>query len=210
MPITELIFPVWKTDPQSVASLKEKETEVFKHFSGIKGLEATFRGPVSEANGASVKPESLKTLIVLEWTDVAPFHDFYPNSSGFQSLVQSIKPFVNAPAIPELYEAQPRSIASTSAAVTQVIKTMSGSEAKQAWEQLEEAIDDLATDKPAFYHALGIEKDQGKFLGLIGWKSLEEYERIGKQRHILEHIKRLSKQGEVESLIVQLERLDAV
>jgi hypothetical protein len=109
---------------------------------------------------------------IIEWTDASSFHNFYPKSSGFQGLVQSVKPFVDAPAVPELYEAQPRSTACTSASITQVIKTVSGNETEQAWGQLEKAITDSTVDKPAFYHAVGIEKDQGSFLGLIGWKSL--------------------------------------
>ncbi|KAL4869036.1 hypothetical protein BDV12DRAFT_196657 [Aspergillus spectabilis] len=210
MPITELIFPVWKTDPRSVAGLKQSEPEIFKHFCGVEGLEARFRGAIVEANGITVKPESLKSLIVLEWTDASSFHNFYPKSSRFQGLVQSIKPFVDAPAVPELHEAQSRATACTSAGITQVIKTASGNETEQVWGQLEKAITVSAVDKPAFYHAVGIEKDQGSFLGLIGWKSLDEYERVGKQRHVLEHVKKLNQAGEVESLIVQLARLSDV
>ncbi|KAL5343604.1 hypothetical protein BJX70DRAFT_393663 [Aspergillus crustosus] len=204
MPITELIFPVWKTDPQSVANLKQSEPQIFKHFSGLNGLEAGFRGSITEANGAVVKPESLKTMLVLEWADVSSFHKFYPESSEFQALIQSLKPYVNAPAVPELYESQSRSISATSAAVTQMVKTTLGGETEHAWEQLEKTIGELAGDKPSFYYAKGILKDQGTFLGMIGWKSLEEYEQVGKHVHVLEQVKKLNQEGAVESLVVQL------
>jgi hypothetical protein len=65
MPITELVFPSYKLDPQSLAALKEKQYEIFQHFSGVEGLQATYRGPIIEENGASIDDKSMKSVLVL-------------------------------------------------------------------------------------------------------------------------------------------------
>jgi hypothetical protein len=65
MPITELIFPVFKQDSQTLAGLKEKAPEIFQTFSGVEGLQAAFRGPILEENGSAVDPKSAKSVLVL-------------------------------------------------------------------------------------------------------------------------------------------------
>jgi hypothetical protein len=191
MPITELVFVSYKTDSESVAALKEKESEIFKHFSGVKGLQAKFRGPILEDNGAIVDPKSIRSVLVLgkpyetytniwlliskmiEWDDPASFHDFFPKSDNFQSFVSTIKPLVAAPATPELYEADERSIACTSSPIIQIVKAKAGDETTTAWEKLKVSYKTISGSQPNFYHANGIEKDEGSFLGLIGWNSLK-------------------------------------
>jgi hypothetical protein len=118
---------------------------------------------------------SLLIWKVIDWVDSASFHAFYPQSDRFQAFAGAIKAFVAAPAIPELYEAQKRSISCTSSNITQIIKAKSRKETQEAWSQLEIAIGKSVTDQPLFYHANGTEKDQGTFLGLIGWNSLQVF-----------------------------------
>lgn len=65
MPITELVFPAFKRDPESLKALKEKEPEIFKSVIGTEGLYAAFRGPILEENAQSVPPESVRNIIVL-------------------------------------------------------------------------------------------------------------------------------------------------
>jgi hypothetical protein len=65
MPITELVFPTYKLDPQSLAGLKEKGPEIFQYFDGLPGLEAFFRGAILEENGATVDPATMRSMLVL-------------------------------------------------------------------------------------------------------------------------------------------------
>lgn len=110
---------------------------------------------------------------MIDWDTSSSFHDFFPKSNKFEAFVTTIKPFVADPATPELYEAEDRSISCTSSNITQIIKASSTEETENMWKQLEGAITESPTDKPSFYHAKGIEKDEGTFLGLIGWQNLQ-------------------------------------
>lgn len=59
MTITELLWPVFKPDPQTQAEFAAKAPEIFSHFVGIPGLRHFFRGralfdkgePVDEGSG---------------------------------------------------------------------------------------------------------------------------------------------------------------
>jgi hypothetical protein len=113
----------------------------------------------------------IKSLI--EWDNPASFHTFFPKSDKFQTFVSTIKPFAAAPAIPELYEAEERSIDCTSSPMIQIFKVKASDETERAWEKLKEGIKIATANQPSFYHANGIEKDDGTFLGLIGWNSSE-------------------------------------
>ncbi|OAL35034.1 hypothetical protein AYO20_05749 [Fonsecaea nubica] len=187
MPITELIFPTYKLDAESLAALKTNESHIFSHLANVNGLQAAFNGQILEHNGSPVDPK---------------------NSEKFQAFINSVKPFVAAPAVPELYEQQERSIACTSTNVTQIFKSTTSDTIEKAWEQLKSSIRDQYSiaDAPAFYHATGIKEDQGKFLGLIGWQNLQEYERVGKASAVMARIHELSNEagGEVDNLVVQL------
>lgn len=110
---------------------------------------------------------------MIDWDTPSSFHNFFPNSPNFKAFVTTIKPFLAGPATPELYEAEERSASCKSSNITQIIKATSTKETEDMWKQLEGAITESATDKPSFYHAKGIEKDEGTFLGLIGWKNLQ-------------------------------------
>ena len=110
---------------------------------------------------------------MVDWDNSSSFHAFVPHSHQFATFATKIKPFVAGPAIPELYEAEERSVSCTSSNITQIIKVTSTQETKDTWKKLQGTITESTTDKPNFYRANGIEKDEGTFLGLIGWKSLQ-------------------------------------
>lgn len=65
MPVTELVFPSYKSDPQSLAELKAKENQIFRSFSGVPGLEKACRGIILEENGVSVDAASMRNVLVL-------------------------------------------------------------------------------------------------------------------------------------------------
>jgi hypothetical protein len=65
MPITELIFPSFKVDPESLASLKENQKAMFGTFVGVEGLTKLFRGPILEDSGNAVDPKAVRSLIAI-------------------------------------------------------------------------------------------------------------------------------------------------
>jgi hypothetical protein len=65
MPVTELVFPLYNPDSQSLEELKQKEHQVFQSLYGVKGLEAAFRGVVLEDNGVIVNPTRTRGVLVL-------------------------------------------------------------------------------------------------------------------------------------------------
>jgi hypothetical protein len=65
MPVTELVFPSYKLDPQSLAELKAKENQIFQSFSGVTGLEKACRGIILEEDGASVDAARMRNVLVL-------------------------------------------------------------------------------------------------------------------------------------------------
>ena len=188
MPVTELLFPLYKPESQSLEELKQKEQQIFQSFYGVEGLQAAFHGVVLEDNGVAVDPKTRGVLVlgkfpysycvnvvliggVLDWTNSSSFHAFYPTSPSYLSFGQTFKPFVAAPATPELYEAGGRSLSCVSSNFTQIIKVKSSKATEEAWRRLEESLGEFPIERPSFYHANGIEKDEGVFLGLIGWRS---------------------------------------
>ncbi|KAJ8099024.1 hypothetical protein POJ06DRAFT_126368 [Lipomyces tetrasporus] len=209
MPVTELVFPLYKPDPQSLEELKQKENQIFQSFCGVEGLKAAFRGVVLEDNGVAVDPKT-RGILVLDWTDSSSFHTFYPTSPNYASFGTMFTPFVAAPATPELYEAGGRSLSCTSSNFVQIIKVKSSKATEEAWKRLEESLREFGIKTPNFYHANGIEKDEGVFLGLIGWRSWQEYERVGKDISFLEHLKELSNNETAQNLITQLTLLNEV
>jgi hypothetical protein len=108
---------------------------------------------------------------MLDWTDSSSFHAFYPTSPNYASFGKTFKPFVAAPATPELYEARGRSLSCTSSDFTQIIKVKFSKATEEAWKRLQDSFGESPMEKPSFHHANGIEKDEGVFLGLIGWRS---------------------------------------
>ncbi|KAM0253894.1 hypothetical protein ACHAQJ_007069 [Trichoderma viride] len=208
MPITELVFPSYKLDPQSLATLKENQQQLFGTFAGVAGLLKLFRGPILEDSGKAVDPREVRSVLALEWDDASSFHNFFPQSENFQNFVKIIKPLVAAPAIPELYEAEEQSTQCLSSNITQIIKVQSNAGTNENWKQLKESLGESVGDVPVFYHANGIEKDQDVFLGLIGWKNLQQYEQLGKNSSILEQIKNLNNEKEAQNIVVQLSPVD--
>jgi hypothetical protein len=64
MPITELVFPTYKLESESLDALRSKRSEIFSHFLGAEGLQSFVTGPILEENGTSVDAASEKTVLV--------------------------------------------------------------------------------------------------------------------------------------------------
>ncbi|KAH7136962.1 hypothetical protein B0J13DRAFT_82800 [Dactylonectria estremocensis] len=209
MPVTELLFPQYKQGLKTLAGLKENGPKIFATFKGVEGLQSGFRGRLLEENGNPIDPSAMRSVLILEWVKVSHFHDFFPNSDRFRALLELLKPLSAAPAIPILFESAEWSTPGSAASkITQIIRVEQNNATGEAWEKLKESIEEFPVTKPSFYHATGVEKAEGTFLGLIGWKSLEDYEEAGKHSTILERIRKLNESGSIDSVIVELEQID--
>ncbi|KAL6909239.1 hypothetical protein GGI43DRAFT_394906 [Trichoderma evansii] len=208
MPITEIVFPLFKLDPESLAGLKAATPTMFESVKNVGGLLNPFRGPLLEENGQAVDPNTHRSILSLEWADASSFHNFYPASESFLGFISKIKPLVASPPVPQLFQAEDRSTECLSSNITQIIKVQSNSGTEETWKQIEQLVEKSAGEKLPSYHAGGIEKDESLFLGLIGWKSKEQYEQFGKQKEFLELVKQLNAQSEADNIIVQLSKID--
>ncbi|KAH8689488.1 hypothetical protein BGW36DRAFT_71765 [Talaromyces proteolyticus] len=197
MPITELVFPAYKQDPESIAGLKERQNQIIQSFTNIDGLSNFHHAEILEEDGISFKPESMKRILILKWTDISSFHAFYPKSAQFGAFVNIVKPFLTGPATPELYE---ESTPSTFSALMQVIRVKQNDGTEEAWK----ALGKVVGHSSRFQHAKGVENDSGTFLGLISWGDWEEYERVGKTETFLEGIKELNRNEKAGNIIARL------
>jgi hypothetical protein len=64
MPITELVFPFYKQDQESLDGIRSKRNEIFSIFNGAEGLQSFVNGPILEEDGASVDAASEKTVLI--------------------------------------------------------------------------------------------------------------------------------------------------
>lgn len=65
MPVTELVFPLYNPDSQSLEELEQKAHQIFHSFQGVEGLKAAFRGVVLEDNGVAIDPKITRGVLVL-------------------------------------------------------------------------------------------------------------------------------------------------
>ncbi len=65
MTITELLWPVFKSDTQSQAEFAAKSPEIFAHFVGVPGLKDFFRGRIIFENGTPVDESSCRGALIL-------------------------------------------------------------------------------------------------------------------------------------------------
>ncbi|KAK2598785.1 hypothetical protein N8I77_012172 [Diaporthe amygdali] len=207
MGITELVFPTYKADPGLQAQLKNTAPEIFKQFHGTEGLLSLFRGKILVDNGVPVDLGSGRSLLVLEWDRASSFHRFYPDSAPFQKFVQLIKPFLAGPVTPELFESPARSELCSSSSVTQIIKVKKAPNTEHLWNEFHAAVANTTTGNPASFYASGVESHEGVFLGMVGWRSLEDYYQSTKNEKATGILKELGSSGKMCDIVAQLERI---
>ncbi|KAL2812888.1 hypothetical protein BDW59DRAFT_36319 [Aspergillus cavernicola] len=208
MTTTELLFPIFKHDAETQASLKSKGPEIFSHFCGVPGLQSFFRGTVIADDGKPVDASSGRAALVLEWDDPSSLHAFYPDSSTFQAFIKLVRPFVATPDVPELFEAVSSSAPCASASVTQIIKVAQRPETEKIWSRLQDTLSETQNAAtPVFSHASGIESQQGVFLGMVGWQSLRDYEESRANGAVIDLLRELGASGKVVDVVVQVERM---
>ncbi|OJJ08341.1 hypothetical protein ASPVEDRAFT_143778 [Aspergillus versicolor CBS 583.65] len=208
MTITELLWPVFKSDPQLQAEFAAKSPEIFAHFVGVAGLKDFFRGQVIFDNDVPVDKSSCRGALILEWDDVSSMHAFFPHSETFRSFISLVKPYVAGPDIPQLFEAVVSAVPCAETGVTQVLKVSKGPGTETVWIRLQEVIAELyGNGKPLFACANGVEKEESVFLGIVGWRRVEDYERSRTVKAITALLRELGSRGEVFNVVVQLERM---
>lgn len=203
MTITEFLWPVFKSDAESLAALKQ--LNIGQSLGSFKGVQYAYSGRILEVDGLP-NDNPGKSVSALEWDKEESFHALYPNSDQFKEFIGKIKPYAAAPAVPELFkpvEGDSRSVLDS--AVTQIIRSSStGSAFGGAWDELVKSINANTNQQIKSYRASGVGKDEGTCAGVIGWASKEDYEKVGKSEGVLEQIKRL---GEVKNVVAEFQKV---
>lgn len=65
MPITEVVFPTFKLDPESLTALQAATPTMFSSVKGVGGLLNLVRGPLVEENGQAVDPNTHRSVLSL-------------------------------------------------------------------------------------------------------------------------------------------------
>ncbi|KAL3450824.1 hypothetical protein BJX65DRAFT_304981 [Aspergillus insuetus] len=208
MTISEILLPVLKGDPESLSSLTSQGTQISSQLTSTPGLQFFAHGKILFDNGTPVPVDSGRTVLLLEWDALSSLHAFYPHSAAFQAFIGLVKPFLAQGAIPIPFEAVTSARATASAAITQIIQVRHGPETEGSWARLQgvlasEANAALAIGQPVFAHAVGVEDQEGTFLGVIGWQGLEDYERARTDENISSILNELGAGGDVLNLVVQ-------
>ncbi|BCS19431.1 uncharacterized protein APUU_12259S [Aspergillus puulaauensis] len=208
MTITELLWPPFKPDTQSQAEFAAKSPEIFSHFVGIPGLKDFFCGRVIYDNGEPVDERSGRGALILEWDGLPSIHAFYPHSETFRSFISLVKPYLTGPDTPQFFEAVVSAAGCAETGVTQVLKVAKGEETEAVWRRLQEAIGgSYGPAKTVFSYANGVEKEEGVFLGIVGWPTLEDYQRSRMDKEVVGLIRELGAGEDVFDVVVQLERM---
>lgn len=119
-----------------------------------------------------------------------------------------MKPYVTGPETPQLFEAVVSAAPCAETGVTQVLKVAKGEETEAVWSRLQEVIGgSYGVAKTGFSHANGVEKEEGVFLGIVGWQTLEEYQRSRTDKEVVGLIRELRGGEDVFDVVVQLERM---
>ncbi|KAL3433338.1 hypothetical protein BDV09DRAFT_196819 [Aspergillus tetrazonus] len=207
MAITELLLPSFKTDPETQYLLQTQVASLFSPFRGVPGLRSFFRGRILADAGEPVDESSGRGVLVLEWDELPSFHAFYPNSRTFQEFLSVARQFVKAPEYPELFDTRISSVPCTKSSVTQIIKVVEKHETERTWRKLQAAVVSQRTGTTTFSSAGGIEDQNGYFLGMIGWQSLQNYEQARANEDVAGILQELSGGEMLLDIVVQMERM---
>lgn len=65
MAITELLWPRWKTDYESLSAIQGQQKLIIDTFNSFEGLQYAFLGKIIEDNGAPLESPNSKSVYVL-------------------------------------------------------------------------------------------------------------------------------------------------
>ncbi|KAH8797747.1 hypothetical protein F5884DRAFT_151178 [Xylogone sp. PMI_703] len=221
MPITEFVFPKPKADPITRQELKNKLPEFLADcFSGTSGLLGLYLGEILDLS--FIKEPSASdysdggVCLLLEWDQQTSFENFFA-SSKFGGFKSSFLPYVAGPSMLELFESDERSIATTSAPYTQVIRLVlpempdAKQQVESLWNSFTAVLVSLqerkSRDSPDFFSGQGMKNVQGVFVGIIGWKSLKIIEEVHANLDVSRFLNLFKENSkEFSTFIVQLEK----
>ncbi|RDW92060.1 hypothetical protein BP5796_01454 [Coleophoma crateriformis] len=178
MAITELIVPLVKQDEASVAyfntTFKETVRQTVATASGIKSVSL---GKIILHNNVDVSSE-LKPMISPEWHDPQSFYAFV-TSPEFTKFKQAAMPILLGPPTPQLFETDVSATAVFAAPLTEILQfsVASGDEdqAKILWNEFVDVVGKETHGKVSeFLHGTSLNLEEGLFVGMVAWASLEE------------------------------------
>ncbi|KAL4937919.1 hypothetical protein BDV06DRAFT_226495 [Aspergillus oleicola] len=203
--ITELLFPIFKKDPETQATLAKDGPKLFSHLIGLPGIQFLAWGLVLYDDGERLESHH-RGVVLLEWDDPSSLYSFYPSSPKFADFIKGVRPLVPEPDTPELFATVTSAAVTGSAGITQIIKVNERPSTEAVWNRLKNALSrkEMA---PVLSHSRGIEDQEGIFLGLIGWGSVEKYEESKIDEVVVGLLEDLGAAGKVLNVIVQLQTM---
>ncbi|KAF2192864.1 hypothetical protein K469DRAFT_279748 [Zopfia rhizophila CBS 207.26] len=181
MPITEFVLPFFKPEiaKEGLATLRVAS----KAFDGSTGLLYRQIGHVLRLNGVDIS-SNYRPVVGLEWDKPESFHTFFPASPFFAEFRGKMGPFLTNAPTPQLFRpstGKERSEHCFESGLTQFfIGDVEGGkeEVDGAWERLVKELE-----------------REGRFVGILGWEGLEEYEAVGGSKGVRKAQEGLMKKG---------------
>ncbi|KAF2089214.1 hypothetical protein K490DRAFT_54840 [Saccharata proteae CBS 121410] len=179
MAITELIFPSIKPEPAIRDAFDKYFPAALQQFGSESGVTATHLGRILREDGLDIEAER-RILLAFEWQGPESFDGFL-DSEQFEAFKAGVYEYLAAPAAPQLYASENRSVECLKSPITQVFKVegdTSEEERKNAWDEFVAAVDAKSGKDVKSFSAVGMRSFEGVFMGMIGWESLELLEEV--------------------------------
>ncbi|KAL4951150.1 hypothetical protein BDW69DRAFT_186679 [Aspergillus filifer] len=204
-PITELVLPVFKDDAETISTIQTVGHEIFSLLVGIPGIQFIAHGFVIYDEGKKVE-STHRGVLLLEWDDLSSFHGIYPNSPKFVEFIESAKPLLSEPSAPKLHASVTSPVGAGSAGVTQIVKVKEGHDTEEVWERLSEYLGGKE-QALSLSHSKGVEGEEGIFLGLIGWGSVDAYMESKSDETLVNLLEQLGGNGKELDVVAQLQTI---
>ncbi|KAF2648007.1 hypothetical protein K491DRAFT_784364 [Lophiostoma macrostomum CBS 122681] len=204
MPITELIFPAFKpADALAARSVARTALSVLDNTPG-----ALFHrvGHLLRHNGEDVSAQQ-RSVVGVEWDHASSFHSFFPSSPEFQQFVAQVVPYLAEKPSPRLFKpgtGSERSEAAFTSGLTHIFVSKPAErreEVQGAWDAL---VASLKKEERGVkgWSGWGIEGDDGAWLGVVGWDSIEALDKTTKTESVVENLRKVRGLPGVEEFAV--------
>ncbi|KAJ4290476.1 hypothetical protein N0V90_010693 [Kalmusia sp. IMI 367209] len=205
MPISELVIGSLRPDVAQ-KGLVAIRTSVPKVFSTVPGSLSNHVGHIIKLNGKDVSSE-YKPILGLEWNEASDFHAFYPASEAFQAFVGVFGPYAAAKARPQLFQPSPSSASfldTFSLGVAQIFIASAAQDKKNdltgAWDNFLEVLKKEGEFEQ--WSGWGIEEDEGTWVGIVGWKGVDEIEHRSEHASVSKAVQKLKALSELDEYVV--------
>ncbi|KAF5872253.1 uncharacterized protein Bfra_005607 [Botrytis fragariae] len=203
MPFTEFIKPSIVQSDGSRDDFANTIVPAIRSFiKSAPGFKLGTTGHSLFENNVAVPESSFIPIVGIEWENPDSFHSIV-QSERFPVFVEKIKPYLTAPASPELYETDisPKDIFASPVIEIFRINVHEDSEketaARTAWEALAKAL--KGTN---ILSGVSVNLPEKLFLGLIGWSGIEQRNMaLDKVEHLKQAVDSL---GDSQSFVAEL------